>query len=103
MKMLRTLSFCLLALGFSLTGCGLGSSGTVDIEPGGATLAPGQTIQFSVKVTNCPDTAVNWSANGGSISSSGTYTAPLEPGTYTVFAECREDGSINDSVTVTVE
>ena len=68
-----------------------------------ATLAPGATQQFSVTVTNCPNTSVNWSATSGTISDAGVYTAPSEPGTYTVEAECRDDTSIQDRVTVTVE
>ena len=108
MNMRRTLasllaSFWLLFFCPLLTGCGLGSSGTVDISPRSVTLAPGATQQFSVTVTNCPNTAVNWRASHGTISDSGVYTAPSEPGTYTVEAECRDDTSIEDRVTVTVE
>jgi hypothetical protein len=98
------LSFCsLLPFCLLLTGCGMGSTGTVEITPRSVTLAPGQTQQFSVKVTNCPGTAVEWRAFGGSISDAGVYSAPSEPGTYTVEAVCSDDTSINDSVTVTVE
>ena len=50
---------------------------TVAISPQAAAVAPGQTIQFAVSVTN--DTAgLNWSASTGEIDSEGRYTAPLQ-------------------------
>jgi hypothetical protein len=98
------LSCCfLMPCSLLLTGCGAGSSGKVEISPRSVTLSPGGTQQFSVTVTNCPNTAVDWDAFGGSISDAGVYTAPSEPGSYTVTAECDDDSTINDSVTVTVE
>jgi hypothetical protein len=49
----------------------------------------GQTKQFSAKVLNSSDQSVNWSCTGGTITSSGLYTAPQVTGgtwTYRVTA-----------------
>jgi hypothetical protein len=73
-----------------VVGCGGGSSGgtppppgpvTVTISPSTASVAFGATQQFAATVTNTTNTAVTWSlsAQVGSISSSGLYTAPAAP------------------------
>lgn len=57
-----------------------------------ATVYPHQTIQFTATGTSTP---VNWSVVGGTangtIDSSGLYTAPAAPGTYTVQATSQAD------------
>ncbi|HEY2520985.1 MAG TPA: hypothetical protein VGJ19_12805 [Streptosporangiaceae bacterium] len=52
----------------------------VVVSPGSATLGPGQTQQFSAATSSAE--AVQWSVTpgGGTISSSGLYTAPAEVG-----------------------
>ncbi len=95
-------------LALVLVGCGLGSgsTGKVTIDPGSITLSPGQTKAFTVTVTQCRDTRVNWSVTegdtGGKIKSDGVYTAPDTPGTYHVLASCDTDSNVNDTSTVTV-
>jgi hypothetical protein len=58
----------------------------VRIIPASATVIPGGTMQFEAIVTGTETIAVVWSATGGEISETGLYTAPLEPGAYTVTA-----------------
>ena len=48
----------------------------VTITPGSAAVQVGKTQQFSASVTGSSNTAVTWSASGGTISASGLYTAP---------------------------
>lgn len=54
----------------------------VTITPTRVTLTPGATRQFSATVLNATDTSVTWSATGGSINSSGLYTAGTTTGTF---------------------
>lgn len=58
---------------------------TVTVSPTTASVRAGATQQFTAKVTGTTN-AVTWSASGGSISSTGLYTAPSNAGTYTVTA-----------------
>jgi hypothetical protein len=58
----------------------------VTVRPDKATLETGQTQQFSASVKGSKDNRVSWSANGGSISSSGFYTSPNTAGQYRVTA-----------------
>ena len=66
-----------------------GQDVTVEVHPSSAWVKPGGTVDFSTTVTGTADTSVAWSVlepGGGTVSSSGTYTAPLTSGTYTVTA-----------------
>jgi hypothetical protein len=56
----------------------------VQIVPAETTVATGGTVQFSL--LGPPGSAVSWSANLGSIGSSGLYTAPSMPGIDEVTA-----------------
>ncbi|MBS1824099.1 MAG: IPT/TIG domain-containing protein [Acidobacteria bacterium] len=51
---------------------------TVSVNPGAASLATGQSQQFTAAVTGSSNTAVTWSlsAAAGTLSSTGLYTAP---------------------------
>lgn len=49
---------------------------SIAIFPSGATLAAGQTVQFAASVNNASSAAVTWSANAGSVSDDGLFTAP---------------------------
>ncbi len=75
------------------------------VSPLTPTLARGGTQQFSATSTDQFGNAVSpaptyvWSATGGSINSSGLYTAPSTLNTYTVTATV---GSVSKSTTVTV-
>ncbi len=77
----------------------------VSITPGQATLAPGETREFTAIVSGTPDTDVTWSATGGEITGTGntvTYTAPAEEGSYTLTATSQADPGKQATATVTV-
>ena len=76
------------------------------IEPITASLSPGSTQAFSVRMRGLPRNTVTWSIdepNGGSISAEGRYTAPAHAGTYHVTATSTIDPSASISATVRVE
>jgi Zn-dependent metalloprotease len=74
----------------------------VTITPTTSTLSPGATQQFTAAVTGSTNTAVTWTATGGTVSTSGLYTAPATAGTYTVKATSAADTTKSASATVTV-
>lgn len=101
----------------SLAGCaGTGTAGpsgsestpspsapvSVSVSPTSVSLQTGETQQFTATVTGTTTTGVTWSAAGGTISSSGLYTAPNTTGTYTVTATSVADSNRSASATVTV-
>ncbi|HUJ65458.1 MAG TPA: hypothetical protein VLX59_07975, partial [Acidimicrobiales bacterium] len=79
---------------------------TVAVSPSSIAVAPGSTQTFSATVTNSSNTNVTWSvaegAAGGSISSTGVYTAPSTDGTYHVVATSVADGSATATAVVQV-
>ncbi len=74
----------------------------VSISPASASLASGGTRQFTASVTGATNTGVSWSATGGTVSSTGLYTAPNSSGTYTVTATSVADPTKSASAAVTV-
>ena len=74
----------------------------VTISPGSASLSTGGSQQFTATVTGNSNTAVTWSASGGTITTSGMYTAPSTAGTYTVTATSAADATKSASASVTV-
>ena len=74
----------------------------VSISPSTATVKTGATQQFAASVTGTSNTGVTWSASGGTISTSGLYTAPSGSGNYTVQATSTADTTKSASATVTV-
>ena len=86
--------------------CALSAYGTgligVSVSPASVSLLPGATQQFAASVTGLSNTAVTWSATGGTISSSGSYVAPSTPGTYMVTATSTANSAQSASATVTV-
>lgn len=82
------------------------STVSVSIEPGAATVVAGTTQPFVATVTGIANTAVAWSvqegAGGGTVSSTGVYTAPSAAGTYHVVATSQADSCGSEVVTVTV-
>ena len=61
---------------------------SVAVSPSLASVGPNGVVQFTANIST--GAAAQWtalSANGGSISSSGTYTAPSTPGVYVVAAQ----------------
>lgn len=108
------------ALGFCalLAACSGGGGGddspnctaTVLIEPAAPTVTVNTKQPFVATVTTATgatNSAVDWSIeeglNGGSISSTGIYTAPATPGTYHVMAESQTDSCATATVPVTVQ
>lgn len=65
----------------------------------GATQQFGATANWSTGATTLPP--ITWSATGGSISTSGVYTAPATPGNYLVIV-AHSSGSLRDTASVTV-
>lgn len=65
----------------------------------GATQQFGATANWSTGATTLPP--ITWSATGGSISTSGLYTAPTTAGTYRVIV-AHSGGTLRDTATVTV-
>jgi len=80
----------------------LSSTVAVAISPQSVSLLTGGTQQFTATVSGSTNTAVVWSASGGTISSSGLYAAPSSAGNYTVTATSVADSSKSASATVTV-
>jgi hypothetical protein len=75
---------------------------TVTVSPDSANLVADATQAFTATVANTPNTAVTWSASGGTITPAGLYTAPSTPGTYTVQATSVADPRRSGLATVTV-
>jgi chitinase len=86
-----------------LTGCGAVSRGSIEIDPSVANMRLGDRKVFSVTVTECSRTDVDWTATGGTVTDDGVYTAPNEPGTYYVTARCEADQGVSATATVFVE
>ena len=60
---------------------------SVDISPAQLSLSPGQSQTFSANVTGLTDTRVIWSAEGGTITQQGLFTAGAAPGAYLISAQ----------------
>lgn len=78
---------------------------SISLSPTSATLAAGGTQQFSISSRstggNFGTVSVTYSATGGTITSSGAYTAGSAAGTYQVVAALT-DGSMADTATVAI-
>jgi len=66
---------------------------SVAISPKSAPLVEGASQQFSATVTGSSNTAVTWSATGGTISSTGLYVAGSAAGNFTVTATSAADAN----------
>jgi len=75
---------------------------SVTMSPNSASMLTNGTQQFSATVSGSSNTAVTWSATGGSVSSSGLYTAPGSAGSFTVKATSVADNTKSASATITV-
>ena len=75
---------------------------SVTLSPATASLQPGQQAQFTATVSGTSNSAVNWAASGGIISSTGIYKAPSVAGTYIVTATSAADPTKSSSATVAV-
>ncbi len=89
----------------SLCGTSTGSVGISLYSPSQTVQVDG-TLQFTATVTGSSNTAVTWTvvpaSGGGTISSTGLYTAPSSPGTYQVVATSVADTSATARTSVTV-
>jgi hypothetical protein len=74
----------------------------VSVSPTSASVQVGGTQQFSVTVTGTSNTGVSWSATGGTISSTGLYTAGSSAGTFGATAVSVADSTKSAQATVTV-
>jgi hypothetical protein len=74
----------------------------VAISPASASLQTGGTQQFTAVVSGTSNTAVAWTATGGTISNSGFYTAPNSAGNFTVTVTSVADTTKSVSATVNV-
>jgi hypothetical protein len=74
---------------------------TVALAPATATMNASQTRLFAATVTGTPNTAVTWSATGGTITQAGVYTATAN-GTFTVKATSVADPTQFASASVSV-
>jgi hypothetical protein len=81
---------------------GVSSTVSVSLSPQTAYLQPAQQTQFTASVSGTIDTAVTWKTSGGTVTSSGLYTAPSLSGTYTVTATSSADSSKSSSATIKV-
>ena len=81
---------------------GTGDTVSVTVSPTTASSQAGQQTQFTATVSGTTNTAVTWTASGGTITSGGQYTAPSSAGTYTVSATSVADPSKSASAVVTV-
>ena len=75
---------------------------SVAISPKSAPLVEGASQQFSASVTGSSDTAVTWSATGGTISSTGLYVAGSTAGNYIVTATSAADTTKSAQASVAV-
>ena len=75
---------------------------SVTVSPETATIEPGGNRTFTATVTGLSNTAVTWTAEAGTITAGGVYTAPDTEGTYTVTATSQANPSIKGTATVTV-
>ena len=77
----------------------------VTMRPGDIQVRPGDSQQFSVSVENAASNEVTWEVledSGGTVTATGLYTAPSEPGVFTLQATSVSDATASDSITVYV-
>ena len=75
---------------------------SISVSPTTASLQTGAQQQFAATVSGTTNTAVTWTASGGTVASGGLYTAPSSAGSYTVTATSAADSSKSASAVVTV-
>lgn len=93
----------------NVTSGGTTSNAGVSISPRAISLRAGQQQQFAAVVIGVNNPAVTWTASGGTINSTGLYTAPSSAGTYAVTAavatsrrKSNSPGVTSNSAVVTV-
>ncbi len=107
-----------LDLALIASGCGsmatapgnVGPAVSVSLSPPSASVAVGQSQQFTASVANTTNTAVTWSVDAvaggnatvGTISSSGLYQSAVGPGVHQISATSQEDPTKSAQASVTV-
>ena len=86
----------------SMFGSAYLNSVSVSVSPTTASLQVNQQKQFAASISGTTNTAVTWTASGGTVTSGGLYTAPSSAGTYTVTATSAADSTKSASAVVTV-
>ncbi|HTS24238.1 MAG TPA: Ig-like domain-containing protein, partial [Bryobacteraceae bacterium] len=76
---------------------------SVSISPATATVQAGQTKQFTATVTGSSNTAVTWTATGGTVSNTGLFTAGSATGSFAVTATSAADTTKSATAQVTVQ
>jgi hypothetical protein len=85
------------------SGSSSGSVTAVVVTPSAAASVTGGTLPFTATVQGTPtNTSVNWTAQLGTITSAGQYTAPAKAGTDVVTATSVADSTKSASATVKV-
>ena len=74
----------------------------VTITPQSVNLPPGASQRFTAVVTGSNDGRVRWSADGGSVTADGVYTAPSVEGTWQVSATSAADPAATAKASVIV-
>ncbi|MFL6276030.1 MAG: fibronectin type III domain-containing protein, partial [Blastocatellia bacterium] len=82
---------------------GAGLAPVVSLSPASATLDVGRSVQFRALITSAEIMGMTWSADSGTITNTGLYTAPATAGTYTVRATLVADTPAAATATVTVK
>jgi hypothetical protein len=75
---------------------------SISVSPTTTSLQTGGQQQFSAYVSGTSNTAVTWSASGGTVTTNGLYGAPSAAGTYTVTAVSAADSTKSASAIVSV-
>jgi hypothetical protein len=75
---------------------------SVAVSPKTAPLVEGASQQFSASVTGTSNTAVTWTATGGTISTAGLYVAGIAAGSFTVTATSAADATKYGQGSVTI-
>ncbi|MDP1825688.1 MAG: hypothetical protein Q8L48_20675 [Archangium sp.] len=76
---------------------------SVEITPALSTVAPNGVVQFTANIST--GSAAQWIAattNGGTISTSGTYTAPPTPGVYVIAAQASDGTGLRYAVATVI-
>jgi hypothetical protein len=99
-KRVRSIAFVAAMFGMVLlVACGGGGggghttpvNGALTILPGSPSVPIGQSVQFTAYLDNTA-TSSSWTASGGTVSSSGLFTAPSSPGSVTLTATAGSNG-----------
>ena len=79
------------------------TTASVTVSPSTTPLQAGQHQQFAAAVTGISNPTLTWTSSGGTITSTGLYTAPSASGTYTVTAKAATStAAASGSAVVTV-